>query len=129
MTANPHPHSHSHAGSNGHSGNDYSEDFERLRLFLEAHFGDVSVHAADGGDDELTMSVEIDGTSARLDLITMVRTWLALCLCVQRVDSESVELRERVDRVVEMALATTRPLALAFVGQNPGETKAELMVA
>ena len=36
----------------------------------------------------------------------------------KRVESESEDLKRRVESVVEMALATMRPLSLAFVGQG-----------
>ncbi|WVO24120.1 endoribonuclease YSH1 [Cryptococcus decagattii] len=139
LTASPnkhacnHSHSHSHSHSDLHS-NTYPGDksakvvasnpeFERLRMFLEAHFGHVEgpnlrppvAQGADGeenengendkdGDDWLTMDVKLDNHTARIDLISM------------RVDSESAELQKRVETVLEMALTTVKSLSQTFLG-------------
>lgn len=51
-------------------------------MFLEAHFGDVSVprtEVPEGEEDDLlVMDVTVDGIVARIDLISMVRPNLAL---------------------------------------------------
>ena len=133
MTASSHTHgdANGHTHSNGDATHDgVDNDHDDLRLFLEAHFGDVAYHKDQGTDDELTMSVEVDGSTAQLDLITMVSP-CDVYGCrhdAQRVASESAELRERVERVVEMALATMRPLSLAFVGQGLDTVKGEDVV-
>lgn len=107
VTASPNKHAcnHSHSQSHSHSdlhSNTYPGDksakvaasnpeFERLRMFLEAHFGHVEgpnlrpplAQGADGdknkngendkgGDDWLTMDVKLDNHTARIDLISMV---------------------------------------------------------
>jgi cleavage and polyadenylation specificity factor subunit 3 len=78
VTSNRHPHSHSHSHShthavtNGENGDNSSEDFERLRRFLTAHFGEVSM-PSDGDDDSLlVIDIKVDNLEARVDLITMV---------------------------------------------------------
>jgi len=45
------------------------------------------------------------------------------------VECESEELRRRVEAVVEMALATTKPLSLAFIGQGADLVKGEEVMA
>ena len=113
MTANPHPHSHSHSHGHSHSHDvetngegsiNSSGEFDNLHMFLQAHFGDVTLHPAGSGDDELSMTIKVDSHVAKLDLISM------------KVESDAADLRARVEGVVEMALATMRPLSLAFVG-------------
>ncbi len=51
-------------------------DIERLRLFLIAHFGEVSVpllEEIEGREDELlVMTVRLDELEAKIDLMTMV---------------------------------------------------------
>lgn len=49
------------------------EDYERLRMFLEAHFGDVTVPNTGEEEDWLVMDVKVDDVVARVDLISMVR--------------------------------------------------------
>ena len=81
VTANPHPHSHSHShphhgskinGSNGHA-SPPNPEFEKLHLFLSAHFGDVTLPStSDDDDDLLVMDVTVDKSKARVDLISMV---------------------------------------------------------
>jgi cleavage and polyadenylation specificity factor subunit 3 len=88
VTSNPHPHSchahphpqtHSHAAPSvkGNGSSPSSDEFDDLRLFLEAHFGEVTAPkrtVEDGDEDELlVMDVDVDGTKARVDLISMVR--------------------------------------------------------
>jgi cleavage and polyadenylation specificity factor subunit 3 len=95
-------------------------------MFLEAHFGDVSTpktSVADGEEDELLiMDVKVDDHIARVDLISMVsdsRLWgtrALISLTQQKVESASEDLRIRVESVIEMALATMRPLSQAFIG-------------
>lgn len=94
-------------------------------MFLEAHFGEVSRpgvagHAPDGdgenngdrdgetdeNDGLLAMTVRVDGAEATVDLISM------------KVASESDELRERVEAVLEMALTTVTPLSRLYAGQG-----------
>ena len=52
------------------------DEFKRLRMFLEAHFGDVSIprtEVPEGEEDDLlVMDVTVDGIVARIDLISMV---------------------------------------------------------
>jgi cleavage and polyadenylation specificity factor subunit 3 len=110
-TAHPHSHGHSHHSHDG-SIKDRgtaatAAEFQDLHLFLSSHFGNVTQSILKGDEDDLlTMDVTVDGVKARLDLITM------------RVDSESADLKRRVEGVVEMALATMKPLSRAFVGQG-----------
>lgn len=131
LTASPNKHacnhSHSHSDLQPHTypGDKSAKEvasnpeFERLRMFLEAHFGHVEgpnlrpplPRGADGdgnddqdGDDWLTMDVKLDNHTARIDLISM------------RVDSESIELQKRVETVVEMALTTVKSLSQTFLG-------------
>ena len=64
------------------------DEFKRLRMFLEAHFGDVSIprtEVPEGEEDDLlVMDVTVDGIVARIDLISMVSSvttfYLATCL-------------------------------------------------
>ena len=101
MTSKPHVHScghaHSHAHSNGTTGiaaddsedsgkrskkkkptRDLTAEFDKIRMFLEAHFGTVSdlrTELKQGAEDEdelLTLDVELDGVKASVDLISMV---------------------------------------------------------
>lgn len=99
VTASPNKHacnhSHSHSDLQPHTypGDKSAKEvasnpeFERLRMFLEAHFGHVEgpnlrpplPRGADGdgnddqdGDDWLTMDVKLDNHTARIDLISMV---------------------------------------------------------
>lgn len=81
VTSNPHPHSH-HNGDSHSNGHDHAPDeFNKLHTFLQAHFGDVSEpkrDAAEGEEDELlTMEVNVDGSKAVLDLISMVSSFHA----------------------------------------------------
>ncbi|WVQ83623.1 endoribonuclease YSH1 [Cryptococcus sp. DSM 104549] len=117
LTTTPHRHAHHH--HHGHSRGkaekgdqpqpDFTE-FDRLRLFLEAHFGEVSgpnTTVPEGGEDDLlTMEVKVDDAVAKVDLISM------------RVESESADLRRRVETVLEMALATVKPLSQSFIGNG-----------
>jgi hypothetical protein len=52
-------------------------DIERLRLFLIAHFGDVTeplLEEVEGREEELlVMTVKVDAQEAKIDLMTMVR--------------------------------------------------------
>ncbi|OCF74850.1 endoribonuclease YSH1 [Kwoniella mangroviensis CBS 8886] len=119
LTSTPHLHSHhdhSHETGesmiNGHSHSDASgnEEFDRIRMFLEAHFGEVSgpkVTVAEGEEDELlVMTVKIDEVMAKVDLISM------------RVESDSPDLKRRVETVLEMALTTLKPLSRSFIGSG-----------
>ena len=116
-----------------------ADDFARLRMFLEAHFGDVSSprrQVARGDEDELlVMDVTVDGVIARVDLISMVRKLLRTRgpLMIdnghKKVDAEVEDLRRRVEAVVEMALATMQPLSRAFVGQGLEQVKGEEVLA
>lgn len=75
MTSNPHPHSHSHSHSHESKGKGKQAaipEFDKLQLFLEAHFGNVSGPESSDDDDLLTLEVKVDGQVARLDLISMV---------------------------------------------------------
>lgn len=107
VTASPNKHACNHSHSHSHSHSDLhphtypgdkpakvvasNPEFERLRMFLEAHFGHVEgpnlraplAQRADGdkngngendkdGDDWLTMDVKLDNHTARIDLISMV---------------------------------------------------------
>lgn len=64
----------SHAQSSPLPGTD---ELDKLHLFLQAHFGDVSVPkrtAPEGEEDDLlVMEIKLDGVTANLDLISMVR--------------------------------------------------------
>nr|ODO02397.1 endoribonuclease YSH1 [Cryptococcus depauperatus CBS 7855] len=113
LTAQPHQHSCNHS----HSSHDEapmkfptSPEFERLRMFLEAHFGEVSgpfTTVPVGGEDQLmTMEVTVDSLSAKIDLYTM------------KVESSSADLQTRVENVLEMALTTVKPLSRAFIGNG-----------
>lgn len=133
VTSNLHPHSHSHSHShalshavtNGENGDaSDTEDFERLRRFLTAHFGDVSMPSEDDDDALLMIDIKVDNLEARVDLITMVRNRDDIA-DPQRVESENEQLKKRVEAVLEMALATMTPLSLAFVGQGLDTLKAE----
>jgi cleavage and polyadenylation specificity factor subunit 3 len=62
------------------------------------------------------MDVMVDSVAARLDLITM------------RVECENEDLKRRVESVVEMVLATTRPLSRAFIGQGLDALKEDIEV-
>jgi cleavage and polyadenylation specificity factor subunit 3 len=82
VTSNPHPHSchaHPHPQTHSHAAPSVKGNgsFDDLRLFLEAHFGEVTAPkrtVEDGDEDELlVMDVDVDGTKARVDLISMVR--------------------------------------------------------
>lgn len=83
VTSTPHAHSHKHEGHahgsevNGDAQQQpHDDEFARLRMFLEAHFGDVSVpktEVPEGEEDHLlVMDVKVDNTVARIDLISMV---------------------------------------------------------
>lgn len=88
MTSRPHDHTHDHdhEQENGAEALDKSidsaptpelpSDIHRLRLFLLAHFGDVSIplmQETEGKEDDLlVIRVEVDGVVARVDLMTMV---------------------------------------------------------
>jgi cleavage and polyadenylation specificity factor subunit 3 len=75
VTSNPHPHSHSHPHSHESKGKGKQAaipEFEKLQLFLEAHFGNVSGPESSDDDDLLTLEVKVDDQVARLDLISMV---------------------------------------------------------
>lgn len=92
-------------------------------MFLEAHFGDVTRpsthnHEGEGDDDDLlAMKVSVDGAVATVDLISM------------KVASESDELRERIEAVLEMALTTMTPLSRLYAGQGLEEVKEEVSAA
>jgi hypothetical protein len=93
VTSRPHGHAHDHdhehkldtAAPEGipeafssTSASRLTSDIHRLRLFLLAHFGDVSVplmQEKEGMEDELlVIRVDVDGVVARIDLMTMVST-------------------------------------------------------
>lgn len=52
------------------------DELDKLHLFLQAHFGDVSVPkrtALEGEEDDLLMmGIKLDGVTANVDLISMV---------------------------------------------------------
>ncbi|RSH94523.1 endoribonuclease ysh1 [Saitozyma podzolica] len=106
-----------HPSAKGNGSSPSSDEFDDLRLFLEAHFGEVTAPnrtVEDGDEDELlVMDVDVDGTKARVDLISM------------KVESESDELRSRVEAVIEMAMTTITPLSRLFMGSELGQVKAE----
>ena len=78
MTSKPHTHSHhdhSHPvpeASKGTESQELHEDHERLRMFLEAHFGDVTIPNTGEEEDWLVIDVKVDDVVARVDLISMV---------------------------------------------------------
>ena len=91
VTSRPHGHAHDHAHDHkldtaapkgvpevfsSTSASRLTSDIHRLRLFLLAHFGDVSVplmQEKEGMEDELlVIRVDVDGVVARIDLMTMV---------------------------------------------------------
>jgi hypothetical protein len=49
-------------------------------MFLEAHFGDVSIPNTGEEEDWLVMDVKVDDVVARVDLISMVRLRLPALL-------------------------------------------------
>jgi hypothetical protein len=49
-----------------------NEDYERLKMFLEAHFGDVTMPDTGEEEDWLVLDVKVDDVVARVDLISMV---------------------------------------------------------
>ncbi|KAK8861462.1 endoribonuclease YSH1 [Kwoniella newhampshirensis] len=113
---------HHHAAHHHHNGHDrshheksngvsrHNSDFDRLAMFLEAHFGQVTGpnrHVPEGEEDDLlVMQVQVDSAVARIDLISM------------RVESESADLKRRVEMVLEMALTTLKPLSQSFIGNG-----------
>ncbi|TYJ58751.1 endoribonuclease YSH1 [Cryptococcus floricola] len=101
-------HGHSHAPAPKETVT--SPEFERLKMFLEAHFGDVSgphIEAPQDGEEEwLSMEVKIDNHEAKIDLITM------------KVESDNVDLQKRVENVLEMALTTVKSLSQTFMGSG-----------
>ncbi|WWD16619.1 endoribonuclease YSH1 [Kwoniella shandongensis] len=114
LTTTPHHHAHGHGHNHDHSesngdGHIHSE-FEKLAMFLEAHFGEVSgpnTSVPEGEEDDLlVMEVKVDNAIARIDLISM------------RVESESADLKKRVEMVLEMALTTLKPLSQTFMGSG-----------
>ena len=78
VTSNPHPHSHSpshtHTITHGETGDNSSDDFERLRRFLAAHFGEVTMPSENDDDSLLVIDIKVDDLDARVDLITVVRS-------------------------------------------------------
>ncbi|OCF34686.1 endoribonuclease YSH1 [Kwoniella heveanensis BCC8398] len=127
LTSTPHHHAHHDHYHGSHSHNDTRvngdgevpsssgslstfTEFDKIRMFLEAHFGEVSgpnATVAEGEEDELlTMTVRVDSTTAKIDLISM------------RVESASPDLKRRVETVLEMAMATLRPLSRSFIGSG-----------
>jgi hypothetical protein len=80
VTSKPHIHSHhEHPHPNLNSeptektnGGELHEDYERLRIFLDAHFGNVTIPTTGEDDDWLVMDVKVDDVVARVDLISMV---------------------------------------------------------
>lgn len=44
-----------------------------MRMFLEAHFGDVVIPDTGEEEDWLVLDVKVDDVVARVDLISMVR--------------------------------------------------------
>jgi cleavage and polyadenylation specificity factor subunit 3 len=109
-------------------------EYARLHLFLNAHFGEVTAprltlaHGdaaadaeasvdADDEDNLMVMDVRVDGKLARLDLISM------------KVESEDDELKSRVESVVQMAMATMKPLSRIFIGSGLDAVKGEGVLA
>lgn len=83
-----------------------------MHLFLQSHFGDVSAprlslhNGEDDEDDLMVVNVRVDEEVARVDLINM------------KVECGDDDLKRRVEAVVEMAMATMRPLSRSFVGSG-----------
>ena len=82
VTSKPHVHScghsHSHTGKKKKPTRELTAEFDKIRMFLESHFGSVSdlrTQMKEGPEDEdelLTLDVELDGVKASVDLISMV---------------------------------------------------------
>lgn len=80
VTSNTHPHSHSHSHPHKEESKSIdtivsADNLERLRLFLQAHFGEVVKPSNVEGDDSdlLALDIKVDDVEARLDLLSMVR--------------------------------------------------------
>jgi len=86
VTSKPHTHSHHDhphpepETTENRNNEELHEDYERLRMFLEAHFGHVTVPNTGEEEDWLVMDVKVDDVVARVDLISMV------CLVLPSVD-------------------------------------------
>ncbi|WWC60144.1 endoribonuclease YSH1 [Kwoniella dejecticola CBS 10117] len=110
--AHDHPHPNGQINGNGNSNGleRANEEFDRIKMFLESHFGNVTgpnVSVAEGEEDELlSMTINVDEVIAKLDLISM------------RVESDSSDLKRRVETVLEMALTTLQPLSRSFIGSG-----------
>jgi cleavage and polyadenylation specificity factor subunit 3 len=93
VTSRPHDHSdHSHSHHTSSPGakkelspsSDQTQalrtEIDRLRMFLSAHFGPVEeplMQEEEGREDELlVLKVDVDGVVAKVDLMTMVSTYL-----------------------------------------------------
>lgn len=100
-------------------------DIARLRLFLVAHFGDVSeplLEEVEGREDELlVMTVRLDETEAVVDLMTMVGLPLSPAAVVtdievnKTVSCPNATFRRRVVSVLELAFSTITSLSKSFV--------------
>lgn len=95
-------HAHSHGDGDG-DGHDHNHDH-------------ATEEDGDDTDDLLAMKVSVDGAVATVDLISM------------KVSSESDELRERVEAVLEMALTTMTPLSRLYAGQGLEDVEGEVLV-
>jgi len=113
LTFNPvttHPHSHSHLHPHSHPHADPDGDaaevirIRRLALFLEAHFGEVELHMPDvseeepeqgENDREASLLVRLDETDARINLLSLVSTcvamnqWLVLMMLGRRLPAQT----------------------------------------
>jgi cleavage and polyadenylation specificity factor subunit 3 len=94
-----------------------STEISRLLIFLRAHFGPIPaplLTEEPGQEDSLLiLTINVDGHTATVDLMTMVVT------------CPHAGLRKRVVGVLEMALGTMTSLAKGFVGARAGKRKAE----
>lgn len=83
VTSSHHSHSHAHdidvqspIAEEEKQQRELNSDIERLRLFLVAHFGEVStplLEEIEGREEELlVMTVRLDEQQAKIDLMTMV---------------------------------------------------------
>jgi len=94
-----------------------STEISRLLIFLTAHFGPIPpplLTEEPGQEDSLLiLTINVDGHTATVDLMTMVVT------------CPHAGLRKRVVGVLEMALGTMTSLAKGFVGARVGKRKAE----
>ena len=94
-----------------------STQISRLLIFLTAHFGPIPaplLTEEPGQEDSLLiLTINVDGHTATVDLMTMVVT------------CPHAGLRKRVVGVLEMALGTMTSLARGFVGARVGKRKAE----